>query len=153
MLCVSELQRGMVGKMGSEIGQILLLGVLGLGTYWDWKEKQIYLYLPIFAGIVGIILHLVLGEHTWMDIALGMAIGIVVLVISWTSRESIGTGDGMMLIASGAFLGGWGNLELLMIALLLVGVTALFLIVAKRKGRKDRLPFIPFLLVAYLFLL
>lgn len=135
------------------MGKIVLLGVFGLGTYWDWKEKQIYLYFPILASIVGMILHLIFQEHTWKELLFGMAIGVVVLLVSYLSRESIGMGDGMMLIASGTFLGFWANLELFMIALLLSGVTALFLIVVRRKGRKDRLPFIPFLLVAYLFLL
>lgn len=139
--------------MGCELGKVVLLGVFGLGTYWDWKEKQIYLYFPILASIVGMILHLIFQEHSWKELLCGMTIGVVVLLVSYFSRESIGMGDGMMLIASGTFLGFWANLELFMIALLLSGVTALFLIVVKRKGRKDRLPFIPFLLVAYLFLL
>lgn len=139
--------------MEYQLGEVVLLGVFGLGAYWDWKEQQICLYFPILAGIAGIILHLVFQEHTWMELLLGMVIGVVVLFVAWFGGESIGIGDGMMLVASGTFLGFWGNLELLMIALFISGITALFFIVVKRKGRKDRLPFIPFLLAAYLFLL
>ena len=135
------------------MGQLLLLGMFGLGAYWDWKEKKIYVYLPLVAGIFGIVLHLFNQEYTWKEMICGMMIGVVVLLIAWMSRESIGVGDGMILTASGIYLGFWGNLELLMIALLFAGVTALCLIVARRKGRKDKLPFVPFLLVAYLFLL
>lgn len=139
--------------MEEQLGKVVLLGVFGLGAYWDWKEQQICLYVPILAGIAGIILHLFFQEYTWIELLCGMAIGVIVLFAAWFGGESIGIGDGMMLVASGTFLGFWGNLELFMIALFISGITALFLIVVKRKGRKDRLPFIPFLLAAYLFLL
>ena len=80
-----------------------------------------------------------------------MGIGVVLLLIAWTGRECIGAGDGVMLVASGTFLGFWGNLRLLIAALFLAAVAALFLLVIKRKGRNYRMPFLPFLLVAYLF--
>lgn len=137
--------------MGSLIGKTVLLGVLGVTAYRDWKEQNVYLYMPVLAGIAGVLLHLFYQENTITDMLLGVSIGGIVVLIAWISKESVGMGDGMMLMVSGVFLGAWGNLQLILTALLLVGGTALFFVVIKRKGRDYRVPFLPFLLLAYLF--
>lgn len=136
---------------GGLIGNTALLGVLAVTAYQDWREQKISIYLPCAAGIVGLLLYLFYREHTLTDLLMGMGIGVVMLLIAWVGRECIGAGDGVMLVASGTFLGFWGNLKLLFAALLLAAVAALFLLVIKRKGRNYRMPFLPFLLVAYLF--
>lgn len=138
-------------RMYSLMERTMLLAVLGMAAYRDWREKNIYLYMPIMAGIVGLILHLIYREHTLMELLLGAGLGGIMILIALVSRESIGIGDGVMLMVSGIFLGIWKNLELLLTALVLVGVAALFLIVVKKKRRDYRVPFLPFLLVAYLF--
>ena len=75
------------------------------------------------------------------------------MVLSWISHGSIGAGDGAVLVATGVFLGFWGNLRLLFLALILSALVAGYLLVIKRKGRKDRMPFIPFLFLADLLLM
>ena len=137
--------------MSEWLGSMVLLGVLAITAYRDYKEKSIYLYLPIVAGVIGVLLHIFFWEHDLPDMLLGAAIGGCVLLIAWVSKESIGAGDGIMLMVSGIYLGFWENLELFFTALLLVGVLALFLMVVKKKRRDYRVPFLPFLLVAYLF--
>ena len=129
----------------------MLLGALAITAYRDCKEKSIYLYLPIVAGVMGVILHIFFLERGVADMLWGVGIGGCVILLAWISKESIGVGDGIMLMVSGIYLGFWENLELLFTALLLVGVTALFLMVVKKKRRDYRVPFLPFLLVAYLF--
>lgn len=137
--------------MGNRIGKVLLLFILAGVAYEDCKEKQISLYVPLAAAILGMVLHLCFRELTLTDIFLGIAVGIILLLIAWISGGSVGAGDGVMLMVSGLFLGFWGNLALLMMALGMVSMVALFLVVIKRKGRNYRLPFLPFLLAAYLF--
>lgn len=137
--------------MSEWLGSSVLLGVLAITAYRDYREKNIYLYLPIAAGVAGVLLHIFFWERDLSDMLLGAGIGGCVLLIAWISKESIGAGDGIMLMVSGIYLGFWGNLELFFSALLLVGVTALFLMVIKKKRRDYRVPFLPFLLVAYLF--
>lgn len=137
--------------IGGTIGNVAFLGILAATAYQDWKEQKISIYLPCAAGIVGLLLYLFFREHTLVDLLMGMGIGAVMLLIAWFGRECIGVGDGVMLMASGTFLGFWGNMELLFAALFLAAIVALFLLVIKRKGRSYRMPFLPFLLVAYLF--
>ncbi len=131
-------------------GRIILLGALAISAYRDWKEKQVYLYVPLLSGIAGIVLHILYQEHSLPDMLGGVAVGAAVLLIAWIGRECVGIGDGIMLMVTGIFLGFWENLALFFTALLLAGGVALFLLAAKRKERSYRLPFLPFLLAAYL---
>lgn len=132
------------------IGNTVLLGVLAISAYKDWMEKKVYIYGTLFCGIVGILIHVLFQERTLTDMLGGVAVGIAILFVAWLGRECVGIGDGIILVVSGVFLGFWRNLMLLLTALLLAAVAALFLIVVKRKERKYRLPFVPFLLAAYL---
>ncbi len=132
------------------IGNTMLLGILAVSAYRDWKEKQIYLYLPAGALVLGLILHILCRERALTDMLAGAAVGIVMIMIGWATGEAVGIGDGLMLVVSGIFLGFWENLCLLMTALLLVGAAALLLMAVGKKGKDYRLPFLPFLLTAYL---
>lgn len=127
--------------------------MLAVSAYRDLKDQTVYLYIPILAGIVGLVLHLINQEYTIIDILGGAGIGVAVLLIAWIGNECIGLGDGAMLTASGILLGFRENLALFMTALFLTALCAIFLLAGKRKGRKDRIPFLPFLLAAYLLLL
>lgn len=137
--------------MRGVLGSITLLGILTVAAYRDWKEQSICLYVPMVAGIMGVLLHVFCQEHSLADILMGAGVGLVMLFVAWLGKESIGMGDGAMLMVSGVFLGFWRNIELLLTAFFLAAIAALFLLVVKRKGKGYRMPFLPFLLVAYLF--
>lgn len=132
------------------IRSVLLLVILTLAAYKDYKDKQVYLLQMFAAGVLGILLHLFFLTPGLQDMLAGAAIGGAVIVVAKLSRESIGTGDGVILAVTGLFLGFWKNMELFLAALLLASLRALFLIVIKKKGRKYRLSFVPYLAVAYL---
>ena len=131
-------------------GKLLFLGIASLMAYADWKEQKISLVMLLSGGAAGILVQLAFREQTAAEVICGAGIGGLVLMLALVSREAVGAGDGMILIVAGIILGVWGVLELLMTALLLTGIAALFLLVVKRKGRAYRLPFVPFLLAAYL---
>lgn len=126
------------------------MGILALAAYADWKEQEVPLRGLLLAGAGGFLLQLACGDTELADIVSGAAVGVLVLIAARVTGEAIGAGDGLILIVSGIFLGFWRVLWLFMTALFCSGAVALFLLVVKRKGRKYRLPFIPFLLAAYL---
>ena len=108
------------------VGEVLLLGIFAVTAYRDWKEQMICVYVPLAAGIAGLVLHLMLPTQKLTDLLLGAGIGAVLLLAAWVSREEIGYGDGAMLMASGIFLGFWRNVELFLTALMLIVPAALF---------------------------
>ena len=131
-------------------GRVLLLGALAFGAYQDGREKEIHIMLPVLAGVVGVILFAVRPQFTVRELAGGVGIGFAMLLITWISQGQIGAGDGMMVAVCGIFLGFWKNLELFFTALLLVALAALCLIIIKKRRRDYRVPFLPFVLAAYL---
>ncbi len=143
----------MRGKGGTVIGTITLCGMLGALAYKDWKEQKVSVYAVLVFIILGMIFHVVWQEQELWNILAGAGLGAGFLVLSWISHGSIGAGDGAVLVATGVFLGFWENLRLLFLALILSALVAGYLLVIKRKGRKDRMPFIPFLFLADLLLM
>ena len=127
------------------VGEVLLLGIFAVTAYRDWKEQMICVYVPLAAGIAGLVLHLMLLTQKLTDLLLGAGIGAVLLLAAWVSRE------GAMLMASGIFLGFWRNVELFLTALMLIVPAALFGLIVKHRRKDYRMPFLPFLFAAYVF--
>ena len=75
------------------VGEVLLLGIFAVTAYRDWKEQMICVYVPLAAGIAGLVLHLMLPTQKLTDLLLGAGIGAVLLLAAWVSREEIGYGD------------------------------------------------------------
>ena len=65
------------------------------------------------------------------------------------SRGAIGRGDGYLLCVAGVYLGIAGTLSLLSGALFLCAIWSLLLLAIKKAGKKTEIPFVPFLLAAY----
>lgn len=127
----------------------ILLFALFICAWIDWKKQQVYVMIPCLAGVLGLALHIFLQDRAILDLLLGTSMGAACVLAAFCTKESIGYGDGVIFILTGIFLGFWENLDLLMGTLMLAGAAALFFIVTKKKGRKDRMPVVPFVFAAY----
>jgi len=83
---------------------------------------------------------------------LGVISGLGVVLLSKITGGKIGLGDGLVLAVTGMGLGFWGNIELFALALALAAVFSIGLIIIRRANRKKIIPFIPFILLAYMLL-
>ena len=133
--------------------KILVLGLLSLCSLEDVKYRRLTVIYILMFGIVGVILHMFAPVCSIYSILWGMLLGIVLILISIATRGSLGLGDGILLVVTGVYLGGYGNLQLFLYGLLLSALCSLGLFVIKRKKRKDEIAFVPFLLLSYFFLL
>ncbi|MGI6072521.1 MAG: hypothetical protein ACOX75_05865 [Lachnospiraceae bacterium] len=135
------------------LSRILLLLILALGAFFDFQSRSLPLIFlgAAFAG--GLILQLFTKEHKFYELLLGSLVGLIMLGISFASRQSIGQGDGLMFVVSGVFLGIRDNLWLLIISLSISALAAVCLMVFLKKKGKDSIPFIPFVLSGYICLL
>lgn len=139
--------------MELQLGKILLLLILAVAAYQDIQEMKINICLPIISAGLGIVWRLIIAHGTLYDIFLGSLTGVICLLISRITGDSVGIGDGLMLVVSGIFLGFWMNITILMLAFGVVGLVGLYMLVIKKKGRNYRMPFLPYLLAAYLCVL
>lgn len=132
---------------------VILLLLLIICAVEDFKRKEVTVTYILLFGTVGVVLHLFYPNCSIYSMLWGLLLGISIMAVSLLSRGSIGMGDGILLTVTGVYLGGYENLELFLLGLFLAGIWSLGLWVLRKKKRKERIAFIPFLLVAYAFML
>ena len=141
------------GKVIFMIQEGVLFGFLTVCSLQDMKEKKVKLGVLFWFAILGLVIHLTTFQQSLSEMAGGMLVGGFVLLLSFLTRESIGKGDGLLLMVTGLYLGMRQNMLLLLIGIFLAGICALFLFVFGKKRKKDDIPFIPFLFASYLCML
>jgi leader peptidase (prepilin peptidase)/N-methyltransferase len=132
---------------------ISLLGILGICSAEDMLRKQLHIITIAAFGILGVIFHLYYRTHSTTDMLGGMAVGGILYLVSLLSNERIGKGDAFLLTTTGIYLGFWDNIAILWMGSLLAGIIGIVLYIIFQKKPSYRIPFVPFLLAAYLLLL
>ena len=134
------------------IKYLMLLAILLRETIRDIREREIDIGVPIAYGIIAFISNFIPGQGDILSCLGGAGIGATVLVIAYLKRESIGIGDGIMLIVTGAALGTYLNLILIIRTALLAGIGAIILIIIRkrRKMAADTMPLTPYILLSYI---
>lgn len=132
---------------------IVLLILLSICAIEDLKHKEVTVTYILLFGILGVLLHLFYPQGSVYSMLWGLLLGVAVIWISILTHGEIGLGDGILLTVTGVYLGGYQNLELFLIGICLAGVWSLGIILLKKKKRKDKIAFMPFLLMAYAFML
>lgn len=132
---------------------IVLLILLSICAIEDLKHKEVTITYILLFGILGVLLHLFYPQGSVYSMLWGLLLGVAVIWISILTHGEIGLGDGILLTVTGVYLGGYQNLELFLIGICLAGVWSLGIILLKKKKRKDKIAFMPFLLMAYAFML
>jgi leader peptidase (prepilin peptidase)/N-methyltransferase len=125
---------------------LLLLTLLVAITAID-LEHQIIPDLISLPGIVaGFVVGVTTGRVGWLDSLVGIAVGggLFFLIIV-ASGGGMGGGDMKLGAMLGAFLGWPVTLLAVFVAVLLGGTLAIALLASGRRGRKDAIPFGPFL--------
>lgn len=135
------------------ISNTLLLIFLGLSAISDFKYKKISTIVTVAAFICGVVFQLVIGQLHIYEIAGGCILGAVFLLAAKLTREAVGYGDGLILIATGAFLGIMNNLLLLTVSLALAALFMVGMLVVNKARKKSEFPFIPFMLGGYVLML
>lgn len=143
----------MIMPVFSLISKILLLLGLGWAAFEDLRTGKIHVILMISLFVSGAVLTLLEGNAKISSLLLGCSLGLGLVIISLLSRQAIGLGDGLMFMVSGVSLGFRDNLRLLLFSLTLSSAASIVLMIALKYKGKSRIPFIPFMLMGYVFLL
>lgn len=136
-----------------EIAVKALMGmVLILCGIQDIRQKKISLWIIAIGAVAIVVCVPFCHSCSILDRLGGLAVGVIVTIISIATRGKIGMGDGMILCLTGLGLGFWVNLELFAIALFVAAIISIILLIARRVDRKKAIPFVPFLVIGYAFL-
>lgn len=133
-------------KVLSEILMILWLFLCG---WQDFKEKKISIAI-LAAGSSLSVIFLAAGGISVTSRLLGLVTGLLLLLLSKLLKGQIGFGDGIVICITGLCLGFRDNLGLLVLSLTIAAFISLVLLLFKKAGKKDTIPFIPFIFLSYL---
>lgn len=121
-----------------DLGLTVLVVVVAI---FDGKFRRIPNRIVFPAMLIGSISHLGWpGELGRAAGAIGIAVGFLLLLFPYAAG-GMKAGDVKLLMAIGAFIGGWGVVEVLLVTLLCYPPLALFAVIRERKGRLTWLRF------------
>jgi len=127
---------------------IMLFVLAGFAVY-DMKTKTVSLVAVVVFAVSVLLYRFCMGTGI-AEIVAGVVPGTLLLLLAYATKESIGTGDGLMLCVLGIFCGWRRCLAVLGMALALSAVLAMVLLVCRRAGRKTEVPFLPSLFGGFL---
>jgi len=134
------------GPTGDFIVAAVLLATLVVVTAIDLQHQLIPDVITLPGILVGLVANLATGHVSWLDSVIGIALGgCLFLAIILVSGGGMGGGDMKLGAMLGAFLGWKALVFALFVAIVLGGVVAVAFLVSGLRGRKDPIPFGPFL--------
>ncbi len=127
------------------VAVVLLAGLIAI-TGIDLQHQLIPDAITLPGLLVGLLLNLATGRISWIESVIGILVGGgLFLAIILVSRGGMGGGDLKLGAMLGAFLGWKALLFALFVAIVLGGVVGTLLLATSLRGRKDPIPFGPFL--------
>lgn len=100
----------------------------------------------LLMALLGIAEYMLLGKMSLLEMGIGFfAASLPLLIISMLTQGGIGGGDIKLLASCGLVLGPVSILLGTFLGIILGGIYGVFLLVFRKKGKQDALPFVPFL--------
>ena len=123
--------------MAEYLAGLLLLAVTAAE---DIREKKISVCIVTAFAIAAVIYRMVSGEFYWQKVIADMLPGGMLVLISLLTGESIGYGDGVLVMT----LGGIFTLTVTVTGIMISGIYG---VICLLRRRYDPIPFVPFLLI------
>lgn len=136
-------------SLGYEIWQwTLILGLLIPESLYDIKYKKIHPAVTVSFILFAQILYGFSKASSILDCIFNLLPGILVIILAFAFKESMGLGDGLIVLFIGSVCGYKNAFFILVIAFVLAALAGLALLISKKGTRKSKMPFLPFLLLA-----
>jgi len=125
------------------VGYVFSLATLIVCACFDIRKRKLPAFVMAVAGAVGVVLILIRGIE-WADF-LGLIPGGFIIAASLVSRGAVGFGDGLCVLVIGPVLGVWETVAAVFYGLVLTVIVGGIWAIARKKGRKAKIAFTPFL--------
>ncbi len=138
--------------MAAGIWKVVFLGVLSIAAWQDKKELSISRTFLIWSGIFAVLGRILTADRAISLLEWGLSLlpGIIFIGFGWLSKWQIGIGDGIIILIMGLWLGIRETVAVLLMGMFLCSIVCGGLLLVRKAGRKTKVPFVPFLWVAYL---
>ncbi len=130
------------------IVKIYIVMVLVVSSVYDWKYLSIpvwLLVLGIVGGIGGLISFGTRACGNEWEMVAAFIPGIIALFLAFVTRQQIGYGDGVLLLAMGGGLGFGKTLWAVYLALVAVFFVGIGLVITGKAKWDRKIPFAPYL--------
>ena len=128
----------------------ILLVFLGLNTISDIRTKKILIWSAWVFGAIGLLYGFISKELMISQVLITLLPGIIFLIISKVTKESLGYGDGIVVLVMGVFINMQKLVSSLMLALLFAALWSIILMIFWGKKKQADFPFLPFVLLGYI---
>ena len=133
-----------------KIANVIVAIFLMIAAYSDWKTKRISVVLLSVATLIIVLFRLVFIRDTLWPTLGGIVVGLSFLLISRVTKEAIGYGDSWLILLLGIFMGGKSILEVIFRSGFAAGIFGLLRGTILGWNKRQTIPFVPFLFIAYL---
>jgi leader peptidase (prepilin peptidase)/N-methyltransferase len=123
----------------------LFFGLLTVIAFIDLDTMEIPFVLNVIIFVLGIISIWSIGGLSLVDRLIGMICVSGFLLIFLLLMNGFGGGDVKLMFAAGFLLGWKSTVTAFFISLILGGIVGIVLLIRKKKGGKDAIPFGPYL--------
>ena len=124
-----------------EMKWIIISVFMAVCTITDIRKKEIPVAVVALSGLA-LLFYVIFGEKKqWMDILYSLMPGMLLLMLSYCTSESIGYGDGLVVLVIGICIAA------VTAGLIISAICAAALLALRKAGGKSRIPFVPFLSV------
>ena len=130
--------------------RIFTVILLVIASVMDIRDKKILISLPVVQMTLSMLFFLYIWSRGLDDprgLMLSLMPGVALLITGYVTKQGIGLGDGLMVLALGPL---FGVMEIMLIALIAFSLSAIVgggLLIFKKASGKKVLAFMPFLTV------
>lgn len=123
-----------------------------LSTLFDLRKKEVNISLCVGVALLGLIYEIFISKAELLSVILGIIPGIFLILTSMATNEEIGKGDAAILCTIGIYLGLKKSILVLIYALFMTVIIGGILLLIRKKNKKYKIPFVPFILCSYIAL-
>lgn len=134
-----------------EAGYATAMLFLTAAAICDIRTKSLPVILLAAGGMMTAAYEISLAAGGMLEpynLLLAMMPGILMLIVSYASGGSMGSGDGLTALIAGPMLGAGASCVVVLVAFLLSGAVAVTLLAVRRVNRSTRIPFVPMIAAA-----
>ena len=141
--------------------KIVVLLLLGISSYTDIKEKNIYILPVLFAALSGISLTLtevIIGNNYGLEIMnkyifQPVLVSTLTYILSFFTKKGIGEGDIIIFLVIGLLIGINSEILILIMASVFSGIYCIAFLFTGKLSMERTIAFVPFILGGYICLL
>ena len=129
---------------------VFVLIVLIIEAVTDLKKQEINIPVSGIMAAAAIPIYFFAKDISVLNSIIGIAEGLLLILISVMTKGQIGMGDGILLAACGLMLGGKDNFIMFFFACLFSAVVSGLIMLVKKADKKTKIPFVPFMITGFL---